>query len=53
MLYDDALRISEEDNLDVADIDLVRKQIILTAIKAKDRRYRTIPLNNITNQTII
>lgn len=48
VLYDSALRISEAVNLDVIDIDLIRKQIILPSVKAKDRRYRTIPLSNVT-----
>ncbi|MGG2084174.1 tyrosine-type recombinase/integrase [Lysinibacillus pakistanensis] len=53
VLYDSSLRISEAVNLDVMDIDLMRKQTILPADKAKDRRYRTIPISNITVQLLI
>lgn len=53
VLYDSSLRISEAVNLDVMDIDLMMKQIILPADKAKDRRYRTIPISNRTVQLLI
>lgn len=53
VLYDTALRISEAISLDCNDIDIVRRQIVLPPDKAKDRRYRTIPITNHTLKLLI
>lgn len=53
VLYDTALRISEAISLDCNDIDVVRRQIVLPASKAKDRRYRIIPITNHTLKLLI
>lgn len=51
VLYDTALRISEAISLDCNDI--VRRQIVLPANKAKERCYRIIPITNHTLKLLI
>lgn len=46
--YDSALRIKELISLDIKDIDVVRRQIILPSENAKDRRIRVIPISSHT-----
>lgn len=48
LAYDSVLRISELIALDVEDINLRQKKIILPAHKAKGRKQRIIPINPLT-----
>jgi len=53
LAYDSALRIKELISLEVKDIDIARRQIILPSEKAKDRRIRVIPISNHTIKLLI